>query len=167
MRGRMSDAKSAQPQPLNETMIMAPSVRWSEFAQPGVRGRRQSRRHGWLALYSTATGRGDIRKVDLPHIPLSAYLGVVGMPGMTAWYGLNKICEPKAAKRCASMLRPAPSVSRRPIGEAEGCTVVGVGRQGQMRHVTSELGFDACIDYKAYPEPKDFTLRSGRDAEGH
>ena len=98
MRGRMNAAKSyAMPQMLNETMGGATvgevvESRSSQFAVgETVRGML-----GW-AEYGVSKSEG-LGKVDTRHIPLSAYLGVVGMPGMTAWYGYHKIMEPKAGE---------------------------------------------------------------------
>ncbi len=98
-----------------------------------------------------------LRKVDTTHVPLSAYLGAVGMPGVTAWYGLMKIIEPKAGETVV-------------VSAASGAvgSVVGATRQGarlpRRRHrrrrrqvqgyVIDELGFDACIDYKQHPDLK-------------
>ena len=99
MRGRMNDAKSyAQPQPLNETMIGGTVGEVVESRNPKFAvGDKVVGMGGWQQ-FSTASGKGDVSKVDTTHIPLSAYLGSVGMPGMTAWYGLMKICEPKAGE---------------------------------------------------------------------
>ena len=159
MRGRMSDAKSyAQPQPLNETMIGGTVGEVVESRNPAFAvGDKVVGMGGWQ-LYSTASGRGDIRKVDTTHIPLSAYLGVVGMPGMTAWYGLNKICEPKAGETvCVDAASGAVGSVVGQLAKLKGCTVIGVaGGKDKCDYVTGELGFDACIDYKAHPEPKDF-----------
>src|SRR6202161_84166 len=98
MRGRMNDAKSyALPQMLNETMGGATvgevvESRSGQFTVGDtVRGML-----GWAA-HGVCKPEG-LGKIDTRHIPLSAYLGVVGMPGMTAWYGYNKIMEPKAAE---------------------------------------------------------------------
>src|SRR5271168_4904003 len=95
MRGRMNDVKSyAAPQKIGETMGGATVGEVIESRNRGfavgdtVRGML-----GW-AEYGVANAEG-VAKIDARQIPLSAYLGAVGMPGMTAWYGLNKIMEPK------------------------------------------------------------------------
>ncbi|HEV3106660.1 MAG TPA: NADP-dependent oxidoreductase, partial [Trinickia sp.] len=89
MRGRMSDAKSyANPQPLNEVMIGATVGEVVESKHPGfAAGDKVAAMFGWQE-YGTSDGVG-VQKVDDTHVPLSAYLGAVGMPGVTAWYGLN------------------------------------------------------------------------------
>ena len=92
MRGRMNDAKSyAQPQPLDAVMIGG-TVGEVVESQPRRSSRPATRSSAWAAgsstASSTATQPGVLRKVDTTHVPLSAYLGAVGMPGVTAWYGL-------------------------------------------------------------------------------
>ena len=98
MRGRMNDAKSyAQPQALGAVMQGGTVGVVLESKNPKFAvGTPVVGMGGWQQ-YSVvdASQAGALRKVDTTHIPLSAYLGVVGMPGVTAWYGLMKICEPK------------------------------------------------------------------------
>jgi NADPH-dependent curcumin reductase CurA len=156
MRGRMNDAKSyAMPQQLNETMggtTVGEVVesRSNQFAVGDtVRGML-----GW-AEYSVAKPEA-IAKVDARQIPLSAYLGVVGMPGMTAWYGLNKIMEPKAGETVVvSAAAGAVGSVVGQLARAAGIRVVGIaGGPEKCRYVTDELGFDACIDYKAAADAK-------------
>lgn len=159
MRGRMNDAKSyAQPQPLNETMIGGTvgevvESRNSKFAV----GDKVVGMGGWQQ-FSTASGKGDISKVDTTHIPLSAYLGSVGMPGMTAWYGLMKICDPKAGETvCVDAASGAVGSVVGQLAKLKGMHVVGIaGGVEKCAYVKNELGFDDCIDYKAFPDPKAF-----------
>jgi NADPH-dependent curcumin reductase CurA len=97
MRGRMSDSKSyADPQPL-EVMIggTVGEVIASKNPKWNV-GDKVVGMFGWQEL--GVSDGGMMQKVDTTHIPLSAYLGSVGMPGVTAWYGLNKIIAPKAGE---------------------------------------------------------------------
>jgi NADPH-dependent curcumin reductase CurA len=114
---------------------------------------------GWQA-YSLvdATQRGAINKVDTSRIPLSAYLGSVGMPGVTAWYGLIKIINPKAGETVVvSAASGAVGSVVGQLAKARGCRVVGVaGGADKCAYVVNELGFDACVDYKAHPDPKAF-----------
>jgi len=165
MRGRMSDAKSyAQPQPLDEVMIGGTvgevvATRSERFAV----GDRVLGMGGWQD-YAVAIGDGEtpaIRKVDASRIPLSAYLGAVGMPGVTAWYGLNMICEPKAGETVAvSAASGAVGGVVGQLAKAKGCRVVGIaGGQAKCDYVVRELGFDACIDYKAAARPDDLHAR--------
>jgi NADPH-dependent curcumin reductase CurA len=144
MRGRMSDAKSyAAPQKLNETMGGA------------TVGEVVESRHGRFAVGDTVRGMlgwaeygvgaaGGLDKVDRS-VPLSAYLGVLGMTGMTAWYGVNKILQPKAGETLVvSAASGAVGSVVGQLGRLAGLHVVGVaGGPDKCRYVTEELGFDA------------------------
>jgi NADPH-dependent curcumin reductase len=156
MRGRMNDAKSyALPQQLNETMGGATvgevvESRDVNFAVgDAVRGML-----GW-AEYGVSTAQG-IGKIDTRHVPLSAYLGAVGMPGMTAWYGYHKILEPKAGETVVvSAAAGAVGSVVGQLARIAGVRVVGIaGGPEKCRHVTQDLGFDACVDYKAAEDAK-------------
>jgi hypothetical protein len=156
MRGRMNDAKSyAMPQMLNETMGGAAvgdvvESRSSQFAVGDtVRGMLGWADHG----LSKAEG---LAKVDARRIPLSAYLGAVGMPGMTAWYGYNKIMEPKRGDTVVvSAAAGAVGSVVGQLARIAGVRVVGIaGGPDKCRYVTDELGFDACIDYKTARDAK-------------
>jgi NADPH-dependent curcumin reductase CurA len=99
-----------------------------------------------------------LTKVDTAHIPLSAYLGSVGMPGVTGWYGLVKIIAPKAGETVVvSAASGAVGSVVGQLAKARGCRVVGVaGGADKCDYVVKELGFDACVDYKAHRDPKAF-----------
>ncbi len=151
MRGRMNDTKSyTAPQSLNEVMIggtvgavvASNNPKWSV-------GDKVVAMFGWQE-YATTDGSG-MQKVDDAHIPLSAYLGSVGMPGVTAWYGLNYICAPKSGETvCVSAASGAVGSVVGQLAKAKGCRVVGIaGGPDKCGYVTGELGFDACVDYKA------------------
>ncbi|WP_317202976.1 NADP-dependent oxidoreductase [Janthinobacterium sp.] len=151
MRGRMSGAKSyAASQALDATMIggTAGQVIASRHAQFAV-GDFVVGVLGWTEL---AVSDGTLlRKVDTSRIPLSAYLGAVGMPGMAAWYGLNQIMQPKAGETV--LVTAASGAVGGVLGQLaklRGCRVVGVaGGPEKCAYVKDELGFDACLDYKA------------------
>ena len=159
MRGRMNDSKSyAAAQALGEvmgggTVGVVVESRHAKFAV----GDQVVGMGGWQQ-YSVVDGNavGALRKVDATHIPLSAYLGAVGMPGVTAWYGLMKICEPKAGQTIVvSAASGAVGSVVGQLAKAKGCRVVGfAGGADKCKYVVAELGFDACIDYKAYPDAK-------------
>ncbi len=158
MRGRMNDAKSyAPPQPLNEVMIGGTTGEVVESRHPSfAAGDRVVGMGGWQE-YSVVDGSARaIRKVDASQIPLSAYLGPVGMPGVTAWYGLLKIIEPQAGNTIAvSAASGAVGSVVGQLAKALGCRAIGfAGGPDKCRYVTDELGFDACIDYKAHADPK-------------
>jgi NADPH-dependent curcumin reductase CurA len=97
-----------------------------------------------------------LRKVDTTRVPLSAYLGAVGMPGVTAWYGLMKICEPKPGQTIVvSAASGAVGSVVGQLAKTRGCRAVGIaGGADKCRYVVEELGFDACVDYKAHPDSK-------------
>jgi NADPH-dependent curcumin reductase len=151
MRGRMDDAKSyAPPQPLNEVMQggTAGEVVASKHPKFAV-GDKVVGPFGWQE-YGVSDGTG-VRKVDTARVPLSAYLGVVGMPGMTAWYGTNKILAPKAGETLVvSAAAGAVGGAVGQLAKLAGCRVVGVaGGADKCAHVVHDLGFDDCVDYKA------------------
>jgi NADPH-dependent curcumin reductase CurA len=158
MRGRMSDTKSyAPPQPLNEVMIGGTVGEVVESRHPSfASGDHVVGMGGWQE-YSIVDGESRaIRKVDTTHIPLQAYLGPVGMPGVTAWYGLFKILEPQPGNTITvSAASGAVGSVVGQLAKAKGCRAVGfAGGPEKCRYVTDELRFDACIDYKAHPDPK-------------
>ncbi len=159
MRGRMNDSKSyAAAQPLGQVMGGGTTgvIVESQNAKFAV-GDEVVGMGGWQQ-YSVVDANvvGALRKVDTTHIPLSAYLGSVGMPGVTAWYGLMKICEPKAGQTIAvSAASGAVGSVVGQLAKAKGCRVIGfAGGADKCKYVVDELGFDACIDYKAYPDSK-------------
>src|SRR3990167_8002425 len=161
MRGRMNDSKSyAEPQPLGQVMIGGTVGEVIASKHPKFAVGDQVLGMGGWQEYSVvdANVRGTLNKVDTTHIPLSAYLGSVGMPGVTAWYGLIKIIQPKAGETVVvSAASGAVGSVVGQLAKARGCRVVGVaGGAEKCRYVVDELGFDACVDYKAHPDPKSF-----------
>lgn len=159
MRGRMNDSKSyTAAQALGEVMGGGTVGEIAESKNPKFAvGDKVVGMGGWQQ-YSVVDGNapGMLRKVETQHIPLSAYLGSVGMPGVTAWYGLMKICEPKAGQTIAvSAASGAVGSVVGQLAKAKGCRVIGfAGGADKCKYVVDELGFDACIDYKAYPDSK-------------
>ena len=103
-----------------------------------------------------ADAPGMLRKVDTTHVPLSFYLGAVGMPGVTAWYGLVKIINPKPGSTVVvSAASGAVGSTYAALAKARGCRVVGIaGGPEKCRYATEELGFDACIDHREHPDLK-------------
>ena len=159
MRGRMNDAKSyAQPQALDQVMGggTAGVVAASRHAAYAV-GDTVVGMGGWQE-YSVVSGneRALLRKVDATLIPLSAYLGTVGMPGVTAWYGLTQIIAPKAGETVVvSAASGAVGTVVGQLAKLRGCRAVGLaGGPEKCRYVVEELGFDACIDYRLHPDLK-------------
>jgi NADPH-dependent curcumin reductase CurA len=159
MRGRMNEGKSyAQPQPLDAVMIGGTAGEVVESRHPQyTAGDKVVGMGGWQE-YSIvdATQPGLMRKVDTTHIPLSAYLGAVGMPGVTGWYGLTRICQPKAGETVVvSAASGAVGGVVGQLAKARGCRAVGIaGGPDKCAYVTQELGFDACVDYKQHKDLK-------------
>ncbi len=157
MRGRMNDAKSyAQPQALGQTMGGGTVGEVVESRSPKFAvGDKVVGMGGWQQ-YSVvdASQPGAVRKVDTTHVPLSAYLGAVGMPGVTAWYGLVKIIEPKAGQTMVvSAATGAVGSAFAALSKARGCRTVGIaGGPDKCKYAVDELGFDACIDYKVHAD---------------
>jgi NADPH-dependent curcumin reductase CurA len=89
-------------------------------------------------------------------VPLPAYLGAVGMPGVTAWYGLVKIIAPKAGETVVvSAASGAVGSAVGQLAKVRGVRAVGIaGGSDKCRYVVEDLGFDACIDYKAHADVK-------------
>jgi NADPH-dependent curcumin reductase len=159
MRGRMNDAKSyAAPQPLGEVMIGGTAGEVVESRNAHFKaGDKVVGMGGWQEYAVVgADQRGALQKVDTTHVPLSAYLGAVGMPGVTGWYGLVKIIAPKAGETVVvSSAAGAVGGVVGQLAKARGCRVVGIaGGPDKCRSVVEELGFDECIDYRKYPDLK-------------
>ena len=159
MRGRMNESKSyAASQPLGEVMIGGTVGEVVESRNPKyAAGDKVVGMGGWQE-YSVVDGNlpGALRKVDTTHVPLSHYLGAVGMPGVTAWYGLVKIIAPKAGDTVVvSAASGAVGSAFAALAKARGCRAVGIaGGAEKCRYAVEELGFDACIDYREHSDVK-------------
>ncbi|MBK8157643.1 MAG: NADP-dependent oxidoreductase [Rhodospirillaceae bacterium] len=151
MRGRMSAAKSyASPIEIGGVMVggAVSRVLQSHHADfnPGdfVQGRT-----GWQS-HAISNG-ADLQKVDPRLAPISTALGVLGMPGMTAYTGLLNIGQPKPGETLvvAAATGPVGSLVGQ-IGKLKGCRVVGIaGGADKVRYLTDELGFDVALDHRA------------------
>jgi NADPH-dependent curcumin reductase CurA len=150
MRGRMSDAKSyAAPVAIDEVMVGATvcrieTSRHADFAE----GELVLASSGWQD-YAVSDGTGLSRLGSMAHPSLA--LGVLGMPGFTAYMGLLDIGQPKAGETVvvAAASGAVGSVVGQ-IAKLQGCRVVGIaGGAEKCRYVVEELGFDACIDHRA------------------
>ena len=159
MRGRMNESKSyAASQPLGEVMIGGTAGEVAESKHPKYAvGDKVVGMGGWQE-YSVvnADQPGALRKVDTTHVPLSHYLGAVGMPGVTAWYGLVKIIAPKEGDTVVvSAATGAVGSAFAALAKARGCRAVGIaGGADKCKYAVEELGFDACIDYKEHSDVK-------------
>ena len=151
MRGRMEDAKSyAASVKLGDVMVGTAVGEVIESKHPKFKvGDFVETRSGWQ-LYGVSNG-GGARRLDPAFVPLTAYLGAVGMPGVTAWIGLNEYGQPKAGDTVVvSAASGAVGGVAGQLAKLKGCRVVGIaGGRAKCDYVVDELGFDACVDYKA------------------
>lgn len=151
MRGRMDDAKSyAAKAELNQVMVgMAVGEVIESHHEKFKAGDYVEARTGWQE-YGLSKGSG-VRKLDANYVPLSAYLGAVGMPGVTAWIGLNEHGKPKPGETVVvSAASGAVGSAVGQLARMKGCRAVGIaGGRAKCDYVVNELGFDACIDYKS------------------
>jgi NADPH-dependent curcumin reductase CurA len=153
MRGRMRDAKSyAEPLPIGEVIsgesagvvVASKSDRWSVGDSVTVH-------QGWQSFVAVAGDSPALLPVDTGLAPLSAWLGVVGMPGRTAYFGLQRVGKPQAGETLVvSAASGAVGSVVGQLGRILGLRVVGVaGGPEKCGYCVDELGFDACVDYKA------------------
>ena len=157
MRGRMNDSKSyAVPQPLGQVMQGGTVGEVLESRSPKFQpGDKVAGMGGWQQFsVVNAEQPGSLRKVDTTHVPLSHYLGAVGMPGVTAWYGLVKIIEPKVGQTVVvSAATGAVGSAFAALAKARGCRAVGIaGGPDKCKYAVDELGFDVCIDYRQHKD---------------
>ncbi len=168
MRMRMNDVKSyVAPQGLDQVM------------GSGMAGEVLESRHHGFAPGDAVVGPGGwqdfssvngkmLRKVDAAKLPLEAYLGPAGMPGVTAWYGTLKLIAPKPGSTVVvSAAAGAVGSVAGQIAKQAGARVIGVaGGPEKCRHVVEELGFDACVDYKAGKLDEDFAAAAPHGIDG-
>ena len=168
MRMRMNDVKSyVAPQALDQVM------------GSGMAGEVVQSRAAGFAPGDAVTGPGGwqdfavvsakmLRKVDAQKLPLEAYLGPAGMPGVTAWYGTLKLIAPKPGQTVVvSAAAGAVGSIAGQLAKQAGARVIGVaGGPGKCRHVVDDLGFDACIDYKAGRLDTDFAAAAPHGVDG-
>ena len=153
MRGRMSAAKSyADPVAIGEVMVAetAGVVVESKSDRYAV-GDYVCCRSGWQEYFVSHHKDPMTYKIDADKVPLSAYLGVCGMPGRTAYFGLIREGKPVAGETLVvSAASGAVGSVVGQIGKKLGLHVVGIaGGEKKCAYVKEELGFDECVDYKA------------------
>jgi NADPH-dependent curcumin reductase len=151
MRGRMSDAPSyTNPVQVGEVMVGGSVGQVVRSNLDGVAPGEFVVGYGGWQDYAVF-GEGEARKADPGLAPISTALGVLGMPGQTAYVGLREIGRPKSGETLvvAAASGPVGSVVGQ-IARIRGCRVVGVaGSRAKCDYVTGELGFDACLDHHA------------------
>lgn len=151
MRGRMDDAKSYAP-PVEIGGVMeggaVGEVMVSDHTDFAV-GDIVTGQFGWT---SHAVSNGEaVRKVDPSVAPISTALGVLGMPGITAWVGLNEIASAQPGETIVvSAATGAVGGMVGQLAKAKGMRVIGVaGGADKCAYATKELGYDACFDHRA------------------
>lgn len=157
MRGRMRAAKSyAEPQRLDEIMIggTVGEVVASKNAGFAI-GDKVVGMGGWQ-LYARSTGK-NLQKITRPHVPIQAFLGPLGMPGVTAWYGVNAVLAPKPGEVVVvSAATGAVGSVAGQLAKMAGARVIGIaGGEAKCRFAVEVLGYDLCIDHRA----RDFEAR--------
>ena len=151
MRGRLSDAKSyAAPQELGAVMGGGTVGIVEASDNPKFKiGDAVVGMGGWQR-YALSDGRG-LNLIDAKSIPIQAYLGPVGMPGITAWYGLNKIITPKAGETV--LVSAATGAVGSVVGQLAnhaGARAVGIaGGPEKCAYAVDELGYAVCVDHKS------------------
>lgn len=150
MRGRMNDVKSYAPAvQIGEVMVGGVVSQVTESKHPGFQvGDIVSGNFCWQE-YALSDGKG-VRKVDPNLAPISTALGVLGMPGLTAYFGLLDICNPQPGETVVvSGAAGAVGSFVGQIAKIKGCRVVGIaGSDDKIDYLVNELDFDAAFNYK-------------------
>jgi hypothetical protein len=151
MRGRMSAAKSyAKPVEIGEVMVGATVSEVAASQHPEFRvGETVLAYAGWQD-YALSNGAG-LRRLDPEAAPVTTALGILGMPGMTAYTGLLQIGRPKPGETVvvAAAAGPVGSLVGQ-IARLKGARAVGIaGGPEKCAYLTQELGFDAALDHRA------------------
>ena len=152
MRGRMRDAESyAKPLDVGDTItgetvgevVASRSDKWQV-------GDKLCAHRGWRTHTLVSGDAPELTRIDADLAPMPAWLGVVGMPGRTAYFGLNEVGKPKAGETLVvSAASGAVGSVVGQLGKIYGLRVVGVaGGDEKTSYCVNELGFDACVDYK-------------------
>ena len=153
MRGRMNEGASyAAPTKIGEPMAgETVGVLVESNSNIFKVGDKVCAHMGWQTYIKTKDTNPVLLKVPESSIPLSTYLGTVGMPGRTAYFGLNRVGKPKAGETLVvSAASGAVGTVVGQLAKSYGLKVIGIaGGQEKCSFVKDELGFDACIDYKA------------------
>ncbi len=151
MRGWINDTKSyVPPVAIGETMRSYSVGIVDKSNNPAFKAGDAVQ--GLLGVQRYAISNGErVVKVDASQAPLQRWIGGLGMPGWTAYFGLLEVGQPKAGETVVvSAASGAVGSIVGQIAKIKGCRAVGIaGGAEKCRYVTQELGFDACVDYKA------------------
>jgi NADPH-dependent curcumin reductase CurA len=167
MRGRLSDAKSyAKPQEIGAVMGGGTVGIVETSNNPRFKAGEAVVGMGGWQRYSVSDG-AMLRVVDAKAVPIQAYLGSLGMPGVTAWYGLNRIIAPKVGETVlVSAATGAVGSVVGQLAKLAGARTVGVaGGPEKCAYAIKELGYDACVDHKSpnFAEDLKASLPNGID----
>lgn len=152
MRGRMNDVKSyASPMQVGDVMVgESAGVVIASRSDRYQTGDYVTVHKGWQRYIIADDTEPRMMKVDLANGTLSAHLGVVGMPGRTAYFGLTEVGKPKSGETL--VVAAASGAVGSVVGQLAqilGMRAVGIaGGEAKCRYVKDELGFDDCLDYK-------------------
>ncbi len=156
MRGRMSAAKSYVPPievgaPMTAGCVAEVLASGEGTLRPGdlVEGRMPWAEHALVPV-------ADVRRIERGAAPLAAWLGVLGMPGMTAWTGLNRIAEGKAGETIVvSAATGAVGSLAAQLARRKGMRVIGVaGGAAKCATAVADYGCHACLDHRAAPDAR-------------
>ncbi len=150
MRGRMSDGPSyAAPVPIGGVMEGGTVAEVMESKNPGfAKGDIVLAHSGWQT-HSVSDGK-DLTKIDPKHAPISTAVGILGMPGMTAYAGLLEIGKPQPGETVVvAAASGAVGSAVGQIAKIKGARAIGIaGGEDKCDYVVKELGFDACVDHR-------------------
>ena len=159
MRGRMNDSRSyAAPAKIGEPMTGETAGIVVESNSRFFRvGDNVCAHKGWQTYIKAKDTDPALFKVIDSDIKLSSFLGTLGMPGRTAYFGLNRVGKPKEGETLVvSAASGAVGTVVGQLGKIYGCNVVGIaGGQDKCEFVKNVLNFDDCVDYKAGNLDKD------------
>lgn len=162
MRGRMNDAKTyistyEMNQPISGGVVAKVIKSDVAAVKPGsyVMGRLP-----WREQFNAPVKLLQVINADIA--PPSYYLGILGMPGLTAYFGISEICKPKAGETgVISGAAGAVGMVAGQLAKIYGCRVIGItGSQEKSSLLKSELGFDDTINYKTTPDLKEALIKA-------
>ena len=153
MRGRMNDMKSyTEPMQIGDVMTgESTGIVEESNSDKWQVGDRVAAHMGWQTYIVAKDDDARLMKVDLDNGTLSAHLGVVGMPGRTAYFGLTEVGKPKVGETLVvAAASGAVGSAVGPIAKILGLRSIGIaGGSEKCRYVKEELQFDDCLDYKS------------------